>query len=438
MDRPLVLVFALWAAVALPTTTHAETPRDPTIVDEKATADPKDADQVGDWRLAIIPKITYTSDDGLGLGVRGTWYWYRFRTVPYKTAVSFQAWMTTRFVQHHFVRIDAIDALRLPFRLEAEIGHFQTVTQLYCGTGNDTTCAPDDARRAAEEIGLGPRARGVFQRRYYAVRYLAPYETSALRLRLLRFAGATLASFAAQRATFYQPGDLIDGDGDGGPDLFPYRKSRYDVDTRGGERGLVHVMQAGLVLDARDFEPAPHSGFAVESSLRSAQPFFGSAFAFVGGNFTARLFVPLHDHWTLAIRGVYDQIVGDPPLVELARVGGTVDYLAFGGMEAGRGVRAHRFIARTKTFLQHELRAAPWSISLWDQKLTPGFAFFLDAGKVADDPLALLADPFAVHVGAGVALRIAWNDAFVVRLDVAVSADESFRPAVYSGPNHPF
>ena len=78
----------------------------------------------GEWSFAGVPRLTINSDEGFGLGVRGIVFWHRYGARPYKTAISFQTWATTRLVQHHFVRVDAIDAFNQPVRLEAEGGLF--------------------------------------------------------------------------------------------------------------------------------------------------------------------------------------------------------------------------------------------------------------------------------------------------------------------------
>ena len=151
----------------------------------------------------------------------------------------------------------------------------------------------------------------------------------------------------------------------------------------------------------------------------------------------------------LASRYVLDVTMGDLPLQEMIRVGGSRDYTAFGGAEFGRGIRVQRYPGRIKAMMQQEVRWELPDFDIWSQNIRFGFAGFFDAGWIGHDwpfpnsltgraPAGFDGDPSRLALGAGVSLRFTWNRNFVMRLDVAFSPDEGYSPQVYSGPNHPF
>ena len=393
---------------------------------------------IPDWSLSAVPKITLDADNGIGLGVRVTWFWYRFGQRPYKTAVSFQVWATSKLVQHHTLKVDALDAFGWPVRILAEVGYFQSLSQNFCGFGNAVRCDEDEVRAAADAAGLDGPDRAIFVRRYYQLRFMRPYAKASGRWRLTALPHR-FEVFAGWRGAVYIPGDVIDEDGDGWPDLVPYPGSKYAQVYPGGEPGLASVLQLGMILDGRDSEPVPTRGYRIEASVRGATPLWLSSWMYGGANVTASVYAPmLGPRLVAATRVVGDVQIGDPPLQEMVRVGGTEDYLAFGGAQMGRGIRVQRYAGRVKALLQHELRYALGSLELLNQRLAFGVAGFVDAGMVAESLRSVPAESPLAHVGVGLSLRTVWNRNFVMRIDVAVSPDEGYRPAIYSGPGHPY
>lgn len=380
-----------------------------------------DASDEGRWGAAVVPRFTLSSDDGLGLGVRGSVYRYRFDQRPYKTAISFQAFATTRLVQHHFLKVDALDAFNVPLRITAEAGYFQTLTFNYCGAS--PTCSDADA------VGLTGEAH-----RYFLARFIDLYVDAFVRWRLGPMPHKP-ELFGGARFDWYIPGDWGDADADGAFDLHPYPGSLFARDFPDGQAGPILALVAGASLDGRDDEPDPSRGYFLEASVRAAPP-VGGRFLFGGANAAALLFAPLlpERRLVLASRVVVDAIVGDAPVVELAQVGGSKETAAFGGPDLGRGLRQQRYPGRYKLAVQHELRSTVASFAALGQDFRLGLATFVDIGMVAVDELA----PPPVRFGVGLGLRVVWNQAFVMRVDVAVSPVERFAPLFYTKPDHPF
>ncbi|MCC7071581.1 MAG: BamA/TamA family outer membrane protein [Deltaproteobacteria bacterium] len=368
----------------------------------------------GSWDFAAVPRLTLSTDDGVGLGARGVAYWNRFGQKPYKTALSAQAWATTRLVQHHYLHLDAIDAFNLPLRVEADVQLYSAIAQPFCDDDPMAPCADDRA---------------------HTLRSIEPAAAALARWRVVD-APHKLELFAGTRATWYVPGTLLDDDGDGAPDLVPTPDTRYAARYPQGEPGLAHVLSVGVAYDTRDHEPAPHAGLHVDAAVRGASPWWGSAFSFVGATLTARSYTPLLPSRgvVLAERLIVDVVAGDAPTRERQRVGGLVELPALGGQELGRGVRLARFATPLKIVTQHELRSDLAQIDVLGKELALVAVGFVDAGVA----LWRFDREAALVLGLGTGLRVEWNHTFVMRLDLAMSPLEPGRLAAYSAPGHPY
>lgn len=415
-----------------------------------ATPDPR-APRPAGVTFSGIPAINYIADNGLGLGVIAAAYFHDGVTAPYRTAITLQIFATTNLVQDHNVVVDSLRLFDLPLRLNARIGYLSSLTQNYCGVGGTVTCDKDVAEGAALESGLvpGTQAFDDFARRYYQRRFMNPYGLANFRYALIeRSEGQPnrVEVTGGYRAFYFIPGDIFaDLDGDGAPDLTPFPGSLHAQDFPDGEPGLSSVVSAGLMLDSRDNEPSPTEGWWIEGSVRTTTPGL-SAWTFGGFNLTARGFthlpfdVPLYGNLgrrlVLANRLTFDGIVGDPPIQELARLGGSQDVYAFGGADMGRGIRVQRFLGRGKVLNQSEVRFRFAETELFSQQFAFTVAGFLDAAIVADE----LINPrdVGISAGGGGALRIAWNENFVIRIDLGVSPFEDWAVQPYITINQPF
>jgi hypothetical protein len=212
----------------------------------------------------------------------------------------------------------------------------------------------------------------------------------------------------------------------------PYPGSKYAQDYPGGERGFVSVLQAGVMLDNRDNEPAPIRGYWIEGTLRGAQRVLLSDYDFFGFNVTLRGYTPLGtDRVVLADRVMFDGMVGDAHTLELATPGGTQRYGGFyGSLNAGRGIRLRRYLGKVKALQQAEVRWTFSEFGVGSSTIDLGFLAFSDVGFVARD-FSTLGDLGTPLPGVGGGFRFALNQNFIVRADVGVSAIEDWSPKIY-------
>ncbi|MCB9670009.1 MAG: BamA/TamA family outer membrane protein [Alphaproteobacteria bacterium] len=369
---------------------------------------------------AALPALSYTTDEGLGMGLVGTLYTYDGETAPYRASVYALVYVTTRGVHAHAIELDWLNVAQLPLRVTARAELNVTRSATYCGVGPDVTCDPVVAAASVAAAGLEGEEATEAERTFYLLRRVQP----VLRLDGRWKLGSGWSLLAGYRLQGSRPGDL--------KARTPFAHSLYARHFPEGERSMASVLQLGVMFDTRDEEPAPSRGVWAEATVRGASRLWGSTMGYVGANVTVRGYVPLvGDRLVLADRVVLDGLVGDAPTSELTIPGGTQTLLFYGDMTTGRGVRIGRYLGRTKVLQQLELRGSVWRPSLAGIELDLGGLAFIDLGFVgvdASDTRTLFTRPLPT-VGGG--LRIGVDHTFIIRADVGVSAMEGWSPYVY-------
>ncbi|MBK7865341.1 MAG: BamA/TamA family outer membrane protein [Archangiaceae bacterium] len=170
-------------------------------------------------------------------------------------------------------------------------------------------------------------------------------------------------------------------------------------------------LTARLELDTRDDEVAPSRGGRLWAAVGTAHPFLLSAAEGWQLDVGVAGFLPVTSRFVVAGRLVYAALWGAPPQFALLTVGG---HNTVRGLEYGADAGRRRMLATV------ELRARVIEGTVLSQALALGLAAFVDSGAVLDDAAGRVL-PVA-RVGAGAGVRLAWNRAFVVRLDVAAAS----------------
>jgi hypothetical protein len=396
---------------------------DPQTADDDA-ARAADPDTEHSFSFAAVPTATFNTDEGFGTGGVGTLY-HRYEGVePYRDAITFNVFVSSKLVQAHAITWDAIKPFGIAGRLYLRARYYSTVSQNYCGVGNEVTCAPGEAAQNAQRYSLHEEATEELRRRYYLMRFIRP-EAVALARPWLRDKPYRTELLLGWRGSTTIPGDLWQRG--------PYPGSRYREDFRVGEPGFSSAPILGLIVDNRDNEVFPLSGFYSETSVRGAHTFTGSTWSWVGGNAQLSAFFKMsrQPRVVLAQRLIADVILGEPSIEELARIGGTVDSIAFGGSSIGRGVREHRYLGKVKVISQTELRAQLFETELWGEVFNHGLALFSDVGWIGWDVADFRGDPTKLLGTLGISYRLLWNERFAIRWDLATSPNEAEGPGFY-------
>lgn len=382
------------------------------------------------WTFAAVPTATFNTDEGFGTGGVVSLYHDHEGVLPYRDEVRINFFISSKLVQSHALTWDALRPFGVAGRSWLRVGYYSTVSQNYCGLGNDVDCAPGDGIAAADHRGLvddaarDDDAHDTFVRRYHLMRFIRPHATAIFRPWLRDKPYRTELLFG-WRGSYTWPGD-IDHEG-------PYPGSRYAQDFPRGEQGLSSVPFVGVIVDDRDDEVFPTRGFVTEASVRGGHGVTGSTWPHAGVTAIAAGYFSMSrtPRVVVASRVVGDVMVGDPSTEELARIGGTLDTIAFGGSSLGRGIREHRYLGKVKLMEQTEVRAQLFDVTLLDQDLSLGAAVFSDAALVGTDVADLDASFVQPLLTFGVSWRILWNKNFAIRWDLAASPDEREGPGFY-------
>lgn len=389
------------------------------------------------FSFAAVPTLAFSTDEGFGTGGVGTLYHRHEGVLPYRDAITLNIFISSKLVQAHALTWDALRPFDIAGRLYLRAGYYATVSQNYCGVGNGVTCASgaaiDAARRLAidDDPSLPAGAVDEFKRHYHLMRFIRPYATAIARP-WLRDKPWRTELLLGWRGAVIVPGDLSQRG--------PYPGSLFASDFPDGQAGVSSVPFAGIIVDDRDTEAFPTRGFFFESSVRAGGALTGSTWPHAGMNASLAGFFSLtpptagaHDapRIVLASRVISDVMVGDPSIEEMARIGGTLDSIAFGGSTIGRGVREHRYLGKVKLVGQAELRAQLLETELLGEVFNHGCALFTDVALVGVDVRQWGGNPAKLLTTFGVSYRLLWNESFAIRWDLALSPDEAEGPGFY-------
>lgn len=389
------------------------------------------------FSFAAVPTLTFSTDEGFGTGGVGTLYHRHAGVLPYRDAITANIFISSKLVQAHALTWDALRPFDIDGRLYLRAGYYSTVSQNYCGIGNDVACgrgeAIDEVRRLGldKDRSLPEGAVEDFQRHYHLMRFIRPYATAIARP-WLRDKPWRTELLLGWRGAVVVPGDLSERG--------PYPGSLFHKDFPDGQPGVSSVPFVGIVVDDRDTEAFPTRGFFFESSVRGAHALTGSTWPHAGLNASLAGFFSLtpltssspgDPRVVLAARAVADVMVGEPSVEEMARIGGTLDSIAFGGSTIGRGVREHRYVGKVKLVGQAELRAQLFQTEAFGEVFDHGCALFTDTGLVGVDLADWGGNPAKLLATFGVSYRLLWNESFAIRWDLALSPDEAEGPGFY-------
>lgn len=188
------------------------------------------------------------------------------------------------------------------------------------------------------------------------------------------------------------------------------------VDGGHGVIGLV-----ALSYDSRDDELRPHNGIFAEAYAKAATRPLGSSMSYQGVGLVARGYYELLPELVVAVRLMAEDLGGDVPFYEMARIGGSRSVFGLGGVFSQRGVAESRYIGRTKLLSNVELRYYfPQLFGL----VSIGLGAFADASLVTDGA-AFSELPGRVRPSGGGEITVKWKDVVIVRFDLGFSEEET-------------
>jgi outer membrane protein assembly factor BamA len=328
---------------------------------------------------AAFPLVGYSSDTGVGLGVRGV-----MQRAP--SSVEGQAFATTDGAQFHFLFLDVRRLAGSSFRLDALAGYRRDPSAAYYGIGNHPVPAsglPDALDSYSEE-------------------------TPVLRIRLRRPIWGDLSALAGYRFLLqhvsYDPASLL--------------ATQSPLGVKGGNYGEVSL---GLAWDTRDDEMDPSRGWLVEATVRGTAPASGSRYTSAGAFASASAYREILPALVVAGRAAVDGAWGDVPFDRLQDFGSLVapffQLSGIGGALTVRGLRQSEYVGHAKAVANVELRWRFAVLHVLSRDVRLSSVAFADAGRVWEQGPDQVPFLDSVHAGAGGGLRIAWGKLVVLRAD---------------------
>lgn len=395
--------------------------------------------------LEALPVLGYDTNVGAEFGAIG---YYAvdgsrrdplFAVTPYRHRVFAQAVISTLGYQQYVLSYDAIYLADSPYRLRSGLMFERNINANYFGVG-ERTMGPlvfqghSHATLEAQTAAASALQDGIASPRYNHYAYDKPSGTATVE----RSALGGLVRFELGAVVQYLAISTYDGTSTTGRDAAGNEVPAIHGPTQLGldcAAGAIHgcsggwnnMLKAGVAVDTRDFEPDPRRGVFADAVVEWASRAFGSSYdharlaAAVRGYWSP---VPRHADLVLAGRLAYSMQTANAPFFAQGTLGGTERDIdgVLGGDSTLRGYRNNRFSGPVMALANVELRWTFWQFSLWDQRFGLTLAPLVDAGRVFDHARLTLAG-WRADYGGG--LRVAWNRSTIIRLDVAVSREDS-------------
>ncbi len=448
------------------------------IDESKKLSDARLAKKKEGWMLTGLPRASYDPIQGIGVGGRGQLYFNGtkedpfFEYTPFRLRTDFSVNFTQNGKIAAGVKLDVPYFLNTKWRTRFRFDFADNPNKLYFGPGEQSLQGLsyrdpitgelyedlhyDDYIRKIKTIRPGNAELGedpdmiYTDRRYNWIHY-RKYATDLLaertlmdgKLRLITGVGITDLTY------FHYDGKILDDALDSEGNVVSaisgqtkvtedYLAGKHDPNSfwaenniSGYEGGFLSKLKLGLIFDTRDFEPDPSKGSLIEYSFGYSPSWLGSDFNYVRNQFQAQKFLPvlpniLPTETTLAGRVMFSSVQGsdiffreifDIWSAEQGRLG------VFGGEDALRGYKKFRFGGLIYGFANLELRTKVTSFSVFKQDIALSAVPFIDAGRVWDNFQNFQLNNFKYSPGIGA--RIAWNQSTILRIDYAVSKEDS-------------
>ena len=388
----MIAALALLALLAAPAPAAGDEETPSGLDGAEGSASPDGAETPTGLDGAVIPLLNFTTDRGVGYGGYGALFYMGPDgpgDAPYLAQIGAQLYKTTGGYRDHKLVLDLPKLADGRLRANLQVGFEAWDGALYFGQGNNLPrLRPEDTPE-----------------RFYAFDLDSARVVSVIRARVVGDLEVFVGHLGRAVTIGVYPGSRLD------------RERPIGV-----EGGVLSQATAGVLYDSRDHELAPTEGVFSEASGRLAGDWLGSSWTMWGLNATDRRFYQLGARpLVLALRAAVDLARGEVPFFQQIVMGGS-QWVDLGGPLAMRGLSIGRYRGELTVYGDAELRwqAATFSIR------RAGFRFFLApflGGARVLQPGEV--DPGAhIHGGAGLGLRLLYNEVFLVRMDVAAGIEE--------------
>ncbi len=379
-----------------------------------------------------IPDFSVDPVNGFGYGGEGSLFFNGKRSDPffaytaYRAEVDLTLFNTTRNQREAMITVDIPYIFDTKWRLRVEAGYEKNPNLLYFGISQATLSPlsyyPDQDSSGtvvnnARYKDYSNSLRGVNEHydNYIKEEYVLnvsgerSYLEGKLRLLVgLEGAFVNISTFAgnSRLRNDFQQGKAL-----------------------GVGSSFVGIEQLGIIYDTRDLETDPSQGIFAEITNELSLKSLGSSFdfnkTFVHFNYYHNLIKTKVKKLVFAARVAGGYTAGNAPFFEYQdqwSSEGSIEGL--GGSNTLRGFKQSRFLGRTMTFNNLELRYRFAQTTVLNQHLAFVLVPSFDFGGVSDQ----FVDIFKAsnyRYSEGIGLRIVWNVNTVLRFDYAFSKEDS-------------
>ncbi len=390
------------------------------------------------WYPTGLPLINFTSDTGLGYGLRLYLYYNGsredeyFDTAPYFFQMYVQYFATTLGRYYHEVNFDMPYFLKTKFRIRTAFAYDKNLNANYFGLGAQNSDSKLTNPDTGEEYDTYEDYEKEFlksdnKKNYKWNKYT--YTKPTYFLNIYRNIGdyvRLLVGFEGKNVDV-EPWD--DRKFELGDDKYRANPTLLtDEEPLGFDGGWTNFGRFGIAIDARDYEPDPSSGFYLDYAYEVAHDSLGSDYEFDRHTAALRFYLNPFSPLVLAFQGAYTDANRDIPFYEMNKFAFALNRRdGLGGNRTLRGFKQDRFVGPTMTLGNAELRLQFAEIAGAGQRFAFKIVGFVESGNVYDKA----GDPFnkprwnEYKHSYGGGLVIAWNLATIIHAYYGVSEEDT-------------
>lgn len=348
--------------------------------------------------FAAVPSLSYSSGEGWEYG--GKLFFYQFgkgNIQPYRWHLLINAAQTTEEKRDVYAFLDMPHIWGPATRMDIKLEYKKFGLEDFYGLGN----RPDYRKEVAD-----PEQPDFLSDVYYNYkhRWSACYINAQWPLRDRHVKLLAGAALVRTRLSAYPPPNLL-----------------HEQPQAGMAGGYSNYVRTGLVIDRRDQEAMPTSGYWSDLLIEKCVKLLGSDYDYTRITLTDRHYFKLLPRLVYAQRLLLEHMPGYPPFYEMAVISSS--YQRFEGLGSGRsmrGVPRLLFVGPSKLLMNLELRWRMMDLRLLKQELTFYGHLFADGGRVwlRNDEKKLK----HLHFAEGIGVHVQWKKELIGALDIGRSA----------------
>lgn len=207
-----------------------------------------------------------------------------------------------------------------------------------------------------------------------------------------------------------------------------YDRENPNKDVPGFSGGWTNYARVGLSYDARDYEPDPKSGYYLDYCFELSTIGLGSMYEYTKHTAQANYYISIFQPLVFAARAAYTTATGNIPFYEMGYFGFSLNRReGLGGNRSLRGYKKNRFIGNTMTLASAELRWSFYEFMVAGQRFELKLVALYDTGNVYNVAGEPFTEPrfgdYKHSYGAG--FVIAWNQATIIRVYYGRSTEDT-------------